>query len=122
MALAAAVVQSGRWHTPSLVSGIADQGAVPRTVESDQVLTELRGLMQDAVATPANEMANVGGNVYGQTGSAPFGSGALRSNWFVGYQGDIAFAVVELSNPATAPNASAAPLTASFLQNLRAGS
>ena len=122
MALAAAVVQSGRWHTPSLVSGVADPGAVPRAVESNQVLTELRGLMQDAVATPANQVANVGGNVYGQTGSAPFGSGALRSNWFVGYQGDIAFAVVELSNPATAPNASAAPLTASFLQNLRAGS
>jgi hypothetical protein len=64
----------------------------------------------------------VGGNVFGQTGSAPFGSGSLRSDWFVGYQGGIAFAVVQLSNSATAPNASAAPLAATFLQHLRPGS
>jgi cell division protein FtsI/penicillin-binding protein 2 len=121
MALAAAVVQSGRWHSPSLVTSAADPSTTPRAVESDQVLTQLRGLMQAAVATPGNQAANVGGNVFGQTGSAPFGAGDLRSNWFVGYQGDIAFAVVELSNPAATPNGSAVPLTASFLQNLRAG-
>jgi cell division protein FtsI/penicillin-binding protein 2 len=122
MALAAGVVQSGQWHAPSLVSGATDPSSAGRSLESDEVLTALRGLMQSAMQTPENQIANVGGDVFGQAGSAPFGSANLRSDWFVGYQGDIAFAVVQLSNPATAPNASAAALTASFLQQLRAGS
>jgi cell division protein FtsI/penicillin-binding protein 2 len=122
MALAAGVVQSGRWHSPSLVAGAVDPGSASRSMESDQVLTALRGLMQSAMQTPQNRAADVGGDVFGQTGSAQFESGNLRSNWFVGYQGGIAFAVVQLSNPATAPNGSAIPLTASFLTHLRAGS
>jgi cell division protein FtsI/penicillin-binding protein 2 len=122
MALAAGVVQSGQWHAPSLVAGPADPSSAGRSIESDDVLAELRGLMLAAMHTPQNQVADIGGDVFGQAGSAPFGSGDLRSNWFVGYQGDIAFAVVQLSNSATAPNASAIPLTASFLQRLHAGS
>jgi len=121
MALAASVVDSGRWHAPSLVWGMADPNSTSRTIENDQVLASLRALMQATMSTPRNSAANVGGDVAGQTGSAPFGSGALRSNWFVGYQGDIAFAVVQLSNPKAAPSASAVPLAASFLRDLRAG-
>lgn len=121
MALAASVVASGRWHAPSLVWGMSDPSSAPRATESDQVLAALRGLMQAAMQTPRNKVANVGGNVAGQTGSAPFGSGQLRSNWFVGYSGDIAFAVVQLGSAATTPAASSVPLAADFLQDLRAG-
>jgi len=121
MALTASVVASGRWHAPSLVWGMTDPSAAPRATESDHVLAALRSLMQAAMQTPRNKAANVGGNVAGQTGSAAFGPGQLRSNWFVGYQGDIAFAVIQLSNAATTPGASAVPLTAAFLHNLRAG-
>lgn len=120
MALAAGVVDSGRWHSPSLVSGMVDPKSEARSTESNQVLTSLRSLMQSAMRIPRNEAANVGGDVYGQVGSAPFGSGNLRSDWLVGYQGNIAFAVVELNSAAT-PGASAVPLTASFLHDLRAG-
>jgi cell division protein FtsI/penicillin-binding protein 2 len=123
MALAAGAVQSGQWHAPSLVASPTDDpGSAGRSVESDQVLTALRGMMQAAMQTPQNTAADVGGDVFGQTGWAPFGSGSLRSDWFVGYQGDIAFAVVQLSNSSTSPGASAVPLAASFLQHLRAGS
>jgi len=122
MALAAGVVQSGQWQAPSLVVGLTDPSSASRSIENDEVLAALRGLMQAAMQTPQNRVANVGGDVFGQAGSAPFGSGILRSDWFVGYQGDIAFAVVQLSNPASTPDASAAALTASFLQDLRAGS
>jgi cell division protein FtsI/penicillin-binding protein 2 len=121
MALAASVVDSGRWQAPSLVWGMTDPASTLRTSESDQVLSALRGLMVATMQTPRNIGANVGGNVAGQTGSAPFGSGVLRSNWFVGYQGDIAFAVVQLSNAKAAPSASAVPLAASFLRDLHAG-
>jgi cell division protein FtsI/penicillin-binding protein 2 len=122
MALAAGVVQSGHWRAPSIISAESDPSSAKRAPESADVLTALRGLMQAAMQTPQNQVANVGGDVFGQAGSAPFGSGSLRSDWFVGYQGGIAFAVVQLSDSATAPNASAAPLTATFLQHLRAGS
>ena len=121
MALAASVVDSGRWHAPSLVWGMSDPNSTPRAVEDGQVLASLRALMQATMSTPRNSPANVGGNVAGQTGSAPFGSGQLRSNWFVGYQGDIAFAVVQLTNPQGAPAASAVPLAGAFLRDLRAG-
>jgi cell division protein FtsI/penicillin-binding protein 2 len=121
MALAAGVVASGRFHSPSLVAGTSDPSSTPHSVESAQVLTELRALMQSAMRIPRSRVANVGGDVFGQTGTAPFGTGKLRTNWLVGYQGDIAFAVVDLSNPAGTGAVSAASLTATFLQNLRAG-
>jgi cell division protein FtsI/penicillin-binding protein 2 len=120
MALAASVVDAGRWHAPSLVTGLADPSSVPRAAVSAQVLTALRGLMRGAMGTSSNKIADIGGDVYGQVGSAPFGSRhQLRINWFVGYQGDVAFAVVELSKSASAP---AAPLAGSFLRNLQTGS
>ena len=120
MALAAAVVDSGRWHAPSLVSDLTDASIVPRGAESPQVLAALRGLMRGAAAQGTNKVADIGGNVYGQVGNAPFGANRqLHISWYVGYQGDIAFAVVELGNSASA---SAAPLAGSFLQNIQTGS
>jgi cell division protein FtsI/penicillin-binding protein 2 len=118
MALAAAVVDSGAWHAPSLVTGLADPSATPRTTAGPQVLAELRSLMRATAGTGPNAVADVGGDVYGQAGSAPYGSGNLRLNWFVGYRHDVAFAVVDLSKSA---DASAAALTGSFLQNIASG-
>ena len=120
MALAASVVDSGRWHAPSLVTGLPDPVSTPRGEQSPQVLTALRGLMRDAMSASANKTADVGGDVYGQAGNAPFGAHhQLRISWFVAYQGDIAFAVVELGKSGSA---SAAPLAGDFLRNIQAGS
>jgi len=119
MALVAAVVDSGEWHAPSLVAGRTDISSVPRGVESPQVLAALRELMRGAAATGSNKVADIGGDVFAQVGDAPFGNKMLNIDWYVGYQGDIAFAVVQLSKSASA---SAAPLAGSFLQNIRAGS
>lgn len=119
MALAASVVDSGRWHSPSLVAGLTDSSASERFAANPQVLSELRSLMRAAARTAANRAADVGGNVYGQMGSAPYGTHQLRVHWFVGYQGDVAFAVVELGKSSSA---SASALAGSFLQNIHAGS
>ena len=119
MALAASVVDSGRWHAPSLVTGMADASSTPHTAASPQVLTELRALMSQAASTGSNAVADVGGSVYGQMGSSAYPSGHLRLNWFVGYQGNVAFAVVELGKSSSA---SASALAGSFLQNIQAGS
>jgi cell division protein FtsI/penicillin-binding protein 2 len=120
MALVASVVDSGRWQAPSLVTGLVDPSSGARAPVNPQVLTSLRGLMRGAMSTASNRDADVGGNVYGQAGSAPFGSGhGLRISWFVGYQGNVAFAVALLGSSGSD---SAAPLAGSFLHNLRAGS
>ena len=118
MALAAAVVDSGHWHAPSLVTDQADPSTTPRATASPQVLAELRSLMRTAATTGSNAVADVGGDVYGQVGSAPYGSGHWLLNWFVGYRQGVAFAVVELSK--SVPK-SAAALAGSFLHNLQAG-
>ncbi len=120
MALAASVVDSGRWHAPSLVTGLADPSSTARAAESPQVLGALRLLMREAMTTSSNKLANVGGNVFGQVGNAPFSSGhQLRISWFVGYKGNIAFAVVQLGKSSSV---SAAPLAGSFLRNIPTGS
>jgi hypothetical protein len=77
--------------------------------------------MRSTVTSGAGRPADVGGGqVYGQVGSAPLRSGrqGLRTDWFVGFQGNVAFAVVELTRSA---HDSAAPLAGQFLRDLRAG-
>jgi cell division protein FtsI/penicillin-binding protein 2 len=121
MALAASVVDSGEWHSPSLVtnSDVAEPSSAPRGTTSAEVLTELRALMRDAAKSPANAVADIGGDVYAQTGSARYGSDHLWINWFVGYRGGIAFAEVELGK---SPSSSVSSLAGSFLQGIQAGS
>jgi cell division protein FtsI/penicillin-binding protein 2 len=120
MALAASVVDSGKWHAPSLVTGpgLGESSSAPRGTTSAKVMTELRALMRDAAKSPANAVADVG-DVYAQVGSGRYGSGHLWINWFVGYRGGIAFAVVQLGK---SPSTSVSSLAGNFLQGLKAGS
>jgi cell division protein FtsI/penicillin-binding protein 2 len=118
MALAASVVESGRWHDPSLVADADPSNVVTRPV-SAQVLTSLQGLMRDAVAHGSGADANVGGTVHGQVGVAPYGIGSHAwVSWFVGYRGNLAFAVVELVR---SPSDAAASLAGTFLRDIQAG-
>jgi cell division protein FtsI/penicillin-binding protein 2 len=120
MALAAATADSGRWHAPTLVTGVPDPSVTVKDTMSTQVFSELRSLMHDAVLRGPGSAANAGGNVYGQAGNAPFRPRAgLRIAWFIGYRGNIAFAVAEL---VTSSSGSAAQLAGSFLQNAGTGS
>jgi cell division protein FtsI/penicillin-binding protein 2 len=120
MALVAAVVDSGKWHGPSLVTGHGDPSSSPRGVASAEVLSLLRSMMRVAVRSGSAKAADVASDVYGQVGNAPFGKVRdLRISWFVGYQGKVAFAVVELGKSAYA---SAAPLAGRFLRNIQTGS
>jgi cell division protein FtsI/penicillin-binding protein 2 len=116
MAIAAAVVQSGSWHPPSLVTSPPDPGLTPTVPFNFRVVSALQNLMHATVTSGAGQAANVPGqSVYGQVGSAPYGSGGLRTAWFVGFQGNVAFAVVELTRSAGTP---AAPAAGQFLRDL----
>jgi cell division protein FtsI/penicillin-binding protein 2 len=123
MAIAAAVVQSGTWHPPLLVTSPPDPGLTPTVPFGTQVVSALQTLMRSTVTNGAGRAANVGTTpVYGQVGSAPDGPGGaagLRAAWFVGFQGNLAFAVLELTR---SPGTSAAPLAGRFLNELQAGS
>jgi cell division protein FtsI/penicillin-binding protein 2 len=120
MAIAAGVVQSGTWRPPMLVTEPPDPGLTPTVPFQAQVVSALTTLMRSTVTSGAGQAANVGNApVYGQVGSAPYGSAGLRSAWFVGFQGNVAFAVLELTRSA---DTSAARLAGKFLSHLQPGS
>jgi cell division protein FtsI/penicillin-binding protein 2 len=120
MAIAAEVVASGTWRPPLLVTSPPDPGLTPTVPFGLQVVSALQGLMRSTVTNGAARAADArGGQVYGQVGSAPLGSAGagLRADWFVGYQGKVAFAVLELNRSA---RGSAAGLSGQFLRDLHA--
>jgi len=117
MAVVAAQVATGTWHEPSLVTRPPDAQQSRRSPFATTTLASLRSLMRAAVASGAARGADVSGRpVYGQVGTTLLASGRHRkwATWFVGYRGDIAFAVLEFSGSA---RTSAAPLAASFLRS-----
>jgi cell division protein FtsI/penicillin-binding protein 2 len=121
MALVAGLVKSGNWHQPALVIQNTTPGAKPPPLSAD-ALAALRKLMLRTVSSGAGQAAAISGEaIYGQVGNVPLGPGhaGLRATWFVGYRGDVAFAVLQLTHSASA---SAAPVARQFLQNLPAGS
>ena len=99
MALVAAGVDAGKWRPPVLVTSPPDPGLDPRVVADPQTVGSLRTLMRDAVVSGAARGANLGGvPVYGQVGTARATVGSeYWAHWFVGYRGDVAFAVLELT-------------------------
>jgi cell division protein FtsI/penicillin-binding protein 2 len=117
MALVAALVESGTLRSPSLVTSPPDPGLNPRASFGTQVVQALRTLMRATVVSGAGRAANVrGAPVYGQVGSAPLATvKGLHATWFVGFQGNVAFAVLEFAKSA---RTSAAPLAGRFLRDL----
>lgn len=112
MALVAAAVESGTWRPPRLITEPPTQAKVPALpLDADQV-EDLRTLMRSSVSGGTARAANLRGTpVYGVTSSVRYSgtvsgrgtSGSARQktlSWFVGFRGDIAFAlVIEGSEP-----------------------
>jgi cell division protein FtsI/penicillin-binding protein 2 len=93
MAGMAGAVQNGNWHPPRLAAEA--KPAAPRPV-GPAVAASLRGLMRAVVSEGTAAPAHLPGGTAGKTGTAEFGTGdPLPTHaWFVGYRGDLAFAVV----------------------------
>jgi cell division protein FtsI/penicillin-binding protein 2 len=118
MALIAAEVDSGSWRSPVLVTNPPDGIASARAPLTPGALTSLRALMREAVTSGSARSANVAGApVYGQTALVESGSGRSTQwqSWFVGYRGDVAFAVLASSQ---SPQISASVLAGQFLTGL----
>ena len=92
MALLVSTVATGTMPTPALLRGATTEADSRVEPVSPQVLDGVRAMMQEMVRiTPA--LAAFPG-LRGKTGTAQFGDGKHAHGWFVGYRGDLAFAVL----------------------------
>jgi cell division protein FtsI/penicillin-binding protein 2 len=108
MAMVAAAVEDGSWHTPQVIEGSADPSG---SALNPSDMSALRELMRSAVRSGAAQAASLPGTpVYGQVGLVRTGSGWM--SWFVGFRGDIALTVIESGKTS---RLSAAALAGAFL-------
>jgi cell division protein FtsI/penicillin-binding protein 2 len=93
MAMVAAQAQSGRPVTPSLLVGAQGTPGAPLPAATVSALQD----MMRAVVTSgtASGLSSLPGDVAGKTGTAEYGTDVppRAHSWFVGYRGDLAFAV-----------------------------
>ncbi len=94
MALASATVANGSMPTPKLIEGAETKADSEVAALSPKTLDQLRPMMRDVVLSGTATGAASAGEVAGKTGTAQFGDGTHAHGWFVGYRGDLAFAVL----------------------------
>jgi cell division protein FtsI/penicillin-binding protein 2 len=115
-------VARGSYVEPALVTSPAVHGGdrTPKPLQA-KATGELRTLMREVVTSGTGSVLKgvPGGPVSGKTGTAEHGSKTPPETraWFVGWQGDVAFAV--LVEEGRSGGAVAAPLAKAFLADLR---
>ncbi len=117
-AAVAAAVESGTWRSPELVISPAPRVlAKPRKI-SATVLNTLRPMMRAVVTSGTAAGVGFPPGVYGKTGTAEYGTGPNPKShgWFIGYRGDLAFAVIVEGGGFGAD--SAAPIANAFLRSV----
>ena len=93
-ATVAAAIEDGTWRPPLLVtSPMPKQTAAPHKL-SAAILATLRPMMQAVVTIGTAAGVGFPPGVYGKTGTAQYGNGTHSHGWFIGYRGDLAFAVL----------------------------
>jgi cell division protein FtsI/penicillin-binding protein 2 len=123
LAVMAASVARGSYIEPALIKAPAVAGAdrAPKPLDA-KAAAELRVLMRLVVTdgTAKGVLTSVpGGPVYGKTGTAEYGTKKPLSThaWFVGWQGNVAFAVLVEDGKSGA--GVAGPIAANFLVDLQ---
>ncbi|GAA1507411.1 hypothetical protein GCM10009677_45010 [Sphaerisporangium rubeum] len=116
MATVAAAVADGTWRPPTLVPDLK-QKATPWPLPGD-IARDLRTMMSAVVTKGTAKAAGLPKGTAGKTGTAEFGTGPKLDShaWFIGYHGDVAFAVVVEGGGGGGKVA--APIAAKFLRAL----
>lgn len=123
MADVAATAARGGHLTPRLVlkpdpDDPAGAGPLPPEVDPEVLASLMRGVVTSGSGTA---LAGVPGPpVHGKTGTAEYGTDTPPRThaWFIGYQGDLAFAVLVAETEDGSGGAVAAPVAAEFLSRL----
>ena len=120
MANVAASVARGKFQQPRLILDPAPANpAADGTALGDDIVKPLQTMMREVVTSGTGvALRNVaGGPVYGKTGTAEFDSASKDTHaWFIGWQGDVAFAVMVQKGGAGAD--AAVPIVSKFLTAL----
>jgi cell division protein FtsI/penicillin-binding protein 2 len=117
-ATVAAAIEDGTWRPPQLVISPAPrQSARPRQI-SQAILDTLRPMMRTVVTSGTAAGVGFPPGVFGKTGTAEYGTGPHPPShgWFIGYRGDLAFAVLVEGGGTGAD--SAGPIVNAFLRQL----
>lgn len=94
MALVAATVARGAPVVPQLIAERPTQVLRAATAPDAAAIEQLRTMMRAVVTEgTATRLAGLG-EVHGKTGTAEFAGDSRAHGWFVGYRGDVAFAVL----------------------------
>jgi cell division protein FtsI/penicillin-binding protein 2 len=119
MASVAAAVANGRWRAPTLVSAPAP-AAGPVVAPLDPGIDSTLKSFMASVVRPGGTAAGAGmpPGTFGKTGTAEFGNAnpPRTHAWFIGFRGDVAFAVIV--EDGGVGGRVAAPLAAGFLRAL----
>ncbi|WP_127497530.1 penicillin-binding transpeptidase domain-containing protein [Actinoplanes solisilvae] len=117
MASATASIARGQFKQPKLVVEPAPAAPAADGAALDQpAVTALRKMMREVVTSGTGKaLRNApGGAVFGKTGTAEFKEGTEDTHsWFIGYQGDVAFAV--MVQKGGAGSEAAVPVVSRFL-------
>ncbi|WP_280236164.1 penicillin-binding transpeptidase domain-containing protein [Nocardia cyriacigeorgica] len=108
MALVAAALAHGSPPAPMLVTG--EPGVADRTPQllPPAVAEQVRTMMRETItAGTATQLADIPG-LLGKTGTAEYGDNSNAHGWFVGIDGDLAFAVFVADAGSSAPAVEAA--------------
>ncbi|MHB8187105.1 MAG: penicillin-binding transpeptidase domain-containing protein [Dermatophilaceae bacterium] len=122
LAVMVASVARGSYIEPALIRTPAVAGAdrAPKPL-NDKAIGQLRDLMRLVVTngTGTALMSVPGTPVYGKTGTAEYGTGNPPAThaWFVGWQGQVAFAVLVEKGKSGATDA--APIVKAFLESMQ---
>ncbi|MBU2662009.1 penicillin-binding protein [Actinoplanes bogorensis] len=122
MAGATAAIARGQFKQPTLVLDPAPAApAADGSPLDTAAVTALRKMMREVVTagTGTALRSTPGGAVFGKTGTAEFSEGTEDTHsWFIGYQGDVAFAV--MVEKGGAGSEAAVPIVNRFLTTLAA--
>lgn len=114
MALVAAGVAHGGPVVPQLIRGAQTATTVAATRPDPAALDQLRPMMRQVVTEGTATALRNSGEVYGKTGTAEYAQGGQNRahGWFVGYRGDVAFAVLVVDGGSSS---AAVPIAQRFL-------
>ena len=92
----AAAIEDGTWRPPRLVISLPPRQSARATAVSPAILDTLRPMMRAVVTSGTAAQVGFPAGVYGKTGTAEYGTGPHppAHAWFIGYRGDLAFAVL----------------------------